>query len=546
MRLLVLARQGAAPGGRGFLATLLLEDNEDIVEVGEWEDPVPVELLAAKQGSGGDGDGGEKDLLDGLDEDMVQLGRAGAKVLRASTDWIEHNDAHGLEKYEPLKNVEVVELPGYDALTDGDALVTKIKNIVHAPFHAVSDVLHPDSQPSAVVANLVGSASTPLFTALILLLPSSLTPLDRHIVDSLGAHIPIIVLPASAASSASTSSSYPVSSSSSFSASFPASRDSPVHTQPHQLPQHNAAAPASASVPAYPEISARKVLHAPLVLSSFRPRDAVALKHGLFHSPETLATLRMEAAGRFLRWREVDRVVRGLHGGDPATLYSRSLSKERGLRRSGGGERKGSTQIGWRGWDKEKWERQWMTDFSRDVAVGIRERSMLLGEGAPRGEEHQDEVRSEVDGSSKEEGGEVAFEHDLEEKHAAPRIIAYTHSHSFDPLHFPSLFLFTVSMLGPLKTRVVEAVKRMCLMPFALVFEPSRRAAQPATPRNRERASDNTMDEQEFDEKDAGQLVPGNFQSQGQTQKWVVIGGLVGASFCVGVAAGVAVARGGD
>jgi hypothetical protein len=118
MRVLVLARQGAAPGGRGFLATLLLEDNEDIVEVGEWEDPVPVALLAAKQGSSEDGDGGEKDLLDGLDEDMVQLGRAGAKILRASTDWIEHNDAHGLEKFEPLRNVEVVELPGYDALTD--------------------------------------------------------------------------------------------------------------------------------------------------------------------------------------------------------------------------------------------------------------------------------------------------------------------------------------------------------------------------------------------------------------------------------------------
>ena len=121
MRLLVLARQGAAPGGRGFLTTLLLEDNEEIVEVGEWEDPIPVEVLAAKQGLS-DGDGGEQDLLDGLDEDMVQLGRAGAKVLRASTDWIEHNDAHGLEKFEPLRNIEVVELPGYDALTDVSSL----------------------------------------------------------------------------------------------------------------------------------------------------------------------------------------------------------------------------------------------------------------------------------------------------------------------------------------------------------------------------------------------------------------------------------------
>ena len=99
LRLLVLARHGAAPGGKGFLATLLLEDNDDIVEVGEWEDPVTAH---------------EEEL----DNETIQLGKAGAKVLRASTDWIEHTDAHGLEKYEPMRNVEVVELPGYDALTD--------------------------------------------------------------------------------------------------------------------------------------------------------------------------------------------------------------------------------------------------------------------------------------------------------------------------------------------------------------------------------------------------------------------------------------------
>jgi hypothetical protein len=272
----------------------------------------------------------------------------------------------------------------------------------------------------------------------------------------------------------------------------------------------------------------------------------------------------MEAAGRFLRWREVERVVRRLHGGDHdstvSTLYSsssysysRGLSKERGVKRRNGDERKGTTQNGWRGWDKEKWEREWMADFSRDVAVGVKERSVLLGEGVPQGEEEGqqedgDGVRSEVEGSlarGNEEG--EGDGDDLDEKHAAPRIIAYTHSHSFDPLHFPSLFLFTMSMLGPLKTRVVEAVKRMCLMPFTLVFEPARVATPPATPqRSRGRASDTTVEEQEFDEKHVGQLLQGNFQNQAQTQKWVVVGGLVGASFCVGVGVGVVVAGGGD
>ena len=61
---------------------LLLEDNEDVVDVGQWED--------------------------------AEYGR----VLRASTDWVEHRDAHGLEKFEPIRNVEIVELPGYDHTTD--------------------------------------------------------------------------------------------------------------------------------------------------------------------------------------------------------------------------------------------------------------------------------------------------------------------------------------------------------------------------------------------------------------------------------------------
>lgn len=79
LRLLVLGSQGA---GKSFLTGLLLEDNEDVVEVGSWEE--------AEYG----------------------------KVLRASTDWVEHRDAHGLEKFEPTRNIQIVELPGYDRDAD--------------------------------------------------------------------------------------------------------------------------------------------------------------------------------------------------------------------------------------------------------------------------------------------------------------------------------------------------------------------------------------------------------------------------------------------
>lgn len=71
LRLLILGPQGAK---KSFLTGLLLEDNEDVVQVGAWEDW----------------------------ED--------AKVLKASTDWLELNDA---ERYEPTRNVHIVELPGY-------------------------------------------------------------------------------------------------------------------------------------------------------------------------------------------------------------------------------------------------------------------------------------------------------------------------------------------------------------------------------------------------------------------------------------------------
>ena len=60
-----------------------MEDNEDIVDVGSWEDD-------------------------------ADHGCVACSVLYASTDWIEHSDEHGLEKFEPSKNVEIIKMPGYE------------------------------------------------------------------------------------------------------------------------------------------------------------------------------------------------------------------------------------------------------------------------------------------------------------------------------------------------------------------------------------------------------------------------------------------------
>jgi hypothetical protein len=76
----VLGSQGAI--GHTLISGILIEDNEDVVEVGSW--------------------------------DAIDHGA----LLRASTDWIEHYDAHGLEKYEPTRNVEILEVPGYEHADD--------------------------------------------------------------------------------------------------------------------------------------------------------------------------------------------------------------------------------------------------------------------------------------------------------------------------------------------------------------------------------------------------------------------------------------------
>jgi hypothetical protein len=75
VRLLVLGRKGV---GKTSLSSILLDGNEDVVEIGTWES---------------------------ADHGMA---------IRASTYWIEHRDAHGLETFEPARNIEIVEIAGYE------------------------------------------------------------------------------------------------------------------------------------------------------------------------------------------------------------------------------------------------------------------------------------------------------------------------------------------------------------------------------------------------------------------------------------------------
>lgn len=38
-----------------------------------------------------------------------------AQTIRMSTDWIEHREAHGEDRYEPSSNIELVHLREYDS-----------------------------------------------------------------------------------------------------------------------------------------------------------------------------------------------------------------------------------------------------------------------------------------------------------------------------------------------------------------------------------------------------------------------------------------------
>ncbi|KAH9077825.1 hypothetical protein EDB83DRAFT_2636489 [Lactarius deliciosus] len=192
-------------------------------------------------------------LLEG-NEDVVDVGPSEVTnhglVIRASTDWIEHNDAHGLEKFEPTRNVEILDVSRLASTGETDNAIASILSIIHEPFQDVLQVIDPTCPPSTLLSNLVSSPASPLYTALVVFSPS-LSHRDRAIIDGLGAHIPVILLPAGPRS-----------------------------------------------------------LHLPV--SAFRPSSTHALRAGIFHSPETLNLLRGEAADRFLRWREIERAVRSV------------------------------------------------------------------------------------------------------------------------------------------------------------------------------------------------------------------------------------------
>lgn len=153
------------------------------------------------------------------------------------------------------------------------------------------------------------------------------------------------------------------------------------------------------------------------MVSSFRPSSIVALRAGLFHSPETISVLRSEATDRFLRWREVERSIDDIH---------MSQRNDTSYHRDPDGVP----------WSKAKWEAEWLPSLSQDVAKRLRE-GTVTERGIRRRSKHNDHVRFD------------------DSPHFCMNNTRY------DPLYFPSLVIFSVSLLGPLRTRIRRTLARI-------------------------------------------------------------------------------------
>ncbi|EPQ50840.1 hypothetical protein GLOTRDRAFT_133584 [Gloeophyllum trabeum ATCC 11539] len=315
LRVLVLGRHGVR---KSRVAEALLEGNEDLVDVDEPE------------------------------EEEARGWRT--RVWRASSEWVELRDAHGLERVEPRRNVEVVMWPGYDpAGDDPEAITAPIVKHLQSSFHALHALIDPAAPSSStpLLTSLVGGPNTPLWTLGVLVADKdgALTPLDRAILAALSPYIPLIVLPAPSAPAA-----YPIPAPSfhdthtHIHAPSPAPSSSSLPSESQRRPPIRPASRSRTETVTLPTRDRWKDAHSSTRssrekgLSAFRPPSVLALRSALFRSPETLALLRGEAGERWVRWR--------------ASVSPSAAASPRSNRGRGRGRGQGQ------GWDKRRWEEE--------------------------------------------------------------------------------------------------------------------------------------------------------------------------------------------
>ncbi|KAF9497510.1 hypothetical protein BDN71DRAFT_1543439 [Pleurotus eryngii] len=408
------------------IGRLLVENNEDIVDVGGWEPFHPQQSRS---------------------DEPLNSDPASWRILRASTDWIEHQDAYGLEKYEPSRNIEIIEvtirlphpysLSYHSEYESSEQLIrstltntlTELQSFLAYPFRELTDVLSPSLPPytSSLVHNLLAASGSPLCVGLVLLYDlyhgderSALSfPRQRerqafdprvavaeHIItESLSSYVPVIKLPSTAAATML----YP-----SVSQSTLTRRRDPTHT--HVFSPHY-------------------------------------LQPGTILRSNTLPSLRREAAERFLRWYEIDRIVG--HFGVPVsrkliTPFSNNNNPSSSTSPSQGRDLVGTVKGHQSGKSaKRKLEETTFEDrksfWESDLSIQVARRRLA----APSSSLPQQQ-----------------YEPDASAQHTARPFSYSARSHSFtarnfDPLHLPSVLWFSLSLLGPFSRRISNSIIRV-------------------------------------------------------------------------------------
>ncbi|KAK7463067.1 hypothetical protein VKT23_007653 [Stygiomarasmius scandens] len=289
------------------LIKALLRENEDVVQVDDgWE--------------------------------WDEVGHVPVRVLHASTDWIEHSDPHGLEKYDPARNVQILDVGKND--------VEDIKRIVLEPFHELAGVLPSASSSTGsssigLLANLISAPTTPLYTALLLLAPSSSqvqtsqNPKYTRVVETLGTLVPIIpvLVPSTSSALHASQFQYKFTVNPTYSPSYHHHRhpDHPLaSTHPHYpMAELTSGSVSTSALHSQSETNLKlKPMTLPILRNTlFRPSQSDPASSSASHSVNPnpnhagshnitsgigITTLRSETAELFLRWWRVEGIVKGI------------------------------------------------------------------------------------------------------------------------------------------------------------------------------------------------------------------------------------------
>ncbi len=107
------------------------------------------------------------------------------------------------------------------------------------------------------------------------------------------------------------------------------------------------------------------------------------------------------------------------------------------------------------GWSKAKWEAEWMEDHAQEVARRVREDATRKHVGRSRaGTVLPPSKNFDTDASSTTAADNSGGSVDSGLAHCVDGSHTHGMHPSFDPLHLPSLIVFSVSLIGPLRVRV--------------------------------------------------------------------------------------------